>query len=166
MGRSHPGAGASGLKPLMAFFMTLAILSLCLFFGAGITNASRALAQTSDPAAQDTTGGGGSDPAPASASASAPASEPVDSGTVTDPAPASASASAPASEPVDSGTVTDPDPVYSEPDPASVPEPDPDPGYSDPGKMPTDPGPVGETPTAPGTPIDPGTTDPAPVGEP
>src|SRR5918999_1327568 len=126
MGRAHPGAGASGLKPPMAFFMALAILSLCLFFGAGITNASRALAQTSDPAAQDTTGGGGSDPAPASASASAPASEPVDS-----------------------GTVTDPDPVYSEPDPASVPESDPDPVYSDPGTTPTDPGPVGETPIDP-----------------
>src|ERR671916_754404 len=139
MGRAHPGAGASGLKPLMAVFMALAILSLCLFFGVGITNASRALAQTSDPAPQGLSAlapasepvGSGTvtDPAPqdpsasasASAPASAPASEPVGSGTVTDPAPASASASAsasaPASEPVGSGTVTAPDPVYSEPDP-------------------------------------------------
>src|SRR5918999_1058026 len=137
MGRAHPGAGASGLKPPMAFFMALAILSLCLFFGAGITNASRALAQTSDPAAQDTSGGSGSDLAPqdpsasASASASAPASEPEGSGTDTDPAPqdpsasASAPASAPASEPEGSGTDTDPapqDPSASASAPASEPE--------------------------------------------
>ena len=146
MGRSHPGAGASGLKPLMAVFVVLAIVSLCLFFAAGIINASRALAQTSDPAVQDSSGGGGSDPAPQDSSALAPASEPVGSGTVT--------------EPVDPGT-TDPgttDPGTTPTDPSTT-----DPGTTDPGSSTASP-PLAPSanPTSPtggaGGPLTPATT--------
>ncbi|MDP8944579.1 MAG: hypothetical protein M3N03_01420, partial [Actinomycetota bacterium] len=37
----------------MAVFVVLAIVSLCLFFAAGITDPGRALAQTSEPAQEE-----------------------------------------------------------------------------------------------------------------